>query len=186
MKVYTTVFVLLVLVGVILAGVLPVGQKEMTLLSDETVSLTPFVPTVENVPTEAPAEFAVLIAQNVSGTRSAPAVSPPPVVPKPAAPAQPDAAPVLASPMKTVAAAPVSFVYFFNGTRVMPNAPVKTVPIVYAPAPLTAPVVPVFVPQVVPSRVGMPKLVYPNGVVIKPKVYYPRQPVRNSFRAVTP
>jgi hypothetical protein len=46
--------------------------------------------------------------------------------------------------------------------------------------------VPVFFPKVVPSRVGSPKLVYTNGVVIKPKVYFPHQPVRNSLRGVTP
>jgi hypothetical protein len=71
---------------------------------------------------------------------------------------------------------------------VQPVQPVQ--PIVVAPQPVQQvpqPVLPIYYPQqVVPSRFGSPKLVYPNGVVIKPKVYFPRQPVRNSLRAVTP
>jgi hypothetical protein len=94
-------------------------------------------------------------------------------------------------------ASPVSYVYFFTGVPVqsVPNTnivysggPAGAAPATFAP---TMPSVqsygvPVFVPQVVPSRVGAPKLVYSNGVVIKPKVYFPRQPLRNSVRGVTP
>jgi hypothetical protein len=91
-------------------------------------------------------------------------------------------------------ASPVSYIYFYTGVPVRPTQAATT--IVYtngggfmpaAPAPLAQSfAVPVFVPQVVPSRVGAPKLVYSNGVVIKPRVYFPNQPVRNSVRAFTP
>ena len=68
------------------------------------------------------------------------------------------------------------------------------VPVFYGPMPVVGPIVPmvpvypqpVFTPTVVPSRIGSPKLVYPNGVVIKPKVYFPNQPLKNTLRAVTP
>ena len=45
---------------------------------------------------------------------------------------------------------------------------------------------PVFFPQVVPSRVGAPKWVYSNGVVIKPTIYFPHQPVRNVWHVIMP
>lgn len=45
---------------------------------------------------------------------------------------------------------------------------------------------PVYMPRTVPSRFGAPKLVYPNGVVVKPKVYVPGRPIKNTLRAVTP
>jgi len=96
--------------------------------------------------------------------------------------------------------APVQYIYFYTGIPVrsvpatpmvhtngaMPYismtsvTPAQPMPIIQSYA------VPVFVPQVVPSRVGAPKWVYSNGVVIKPKVYFPRQPVRNSIRGLTP
>jgi hypothetical protein len=101
-------------------------------------------------------------------------------------------------PPPAKSAEPTSYVYFFTGVPVRP-APMtvvytggftSTVPVVSVVP--TMPVVqqtysvPIFTPQVVPSRVGAPKLVYTNGVVIKPKVYYPKQPLRNSLRGITP
>jgi len=95
--------------------------------------------------------------------------------------------------------APASYIYFYTGVPVqaVPILPVpaaatsitsvSTVPMPMVSMPVVSPYsVPVFVPRVVPSRIGSPKLVYTNGVVIKPKVYYPHQPVRNSLRGVTP
>jgi len=112
------------------------------------------------------------------------------------APAEAEAA----EPVSTAVAAPVPYIYFYTG---IPVRTVPATPAVYAnggmpyiPVTNMTPVVsmpivqsygvPVFVPQVVPSRVGSPKWVYSNGVVIKPKVYFPRQPVRNSMRGLTP
>jgi len=34
--------------------------------------------------------------------------------------------------------------------------------------------------------VGPPTLVYPNGIVVRPKVYLPQQPFKNMVRAITP
>jgi len=34
--------------------------------------------------------------------------------------------------------------------------------------------------------VGPPTLVYPNGIVVRPKVYLPQQPFKNTVRAITP
>ena len=34
--------------------------------------------------------------------------------------------------------------------------------------------------------VGPPTLVYPNGIVVRPKVYLPQQPFKNTVRAMTP
>lgn len=192
MRVYIAVLVLLILVGGFLAKMLPVGHEESSVLSEEAALLAPLMPTTEDVPREVSAEFAAPFAQNVFDVRprtiTPPLLEAPRPATQPVEQKQPAPAPVLAIPQPAVSAVPVSFVYFFNGTKVVPGTPVKTVPMVYTSAPFAAPstVVSVFVPQVVPSRVGMPKLVYPNGVVIKPQVYYPHQPVRNSFRVVMP
>ena len=93
------------------------------------------------------------------------------------------AAPV--PPLPTAVPAPTSspaaYFLFYTGVPVLPNPnPMVQAPMVQSFA------APVFVPQVVSSRVGPPRWVYSNGVVIKPKVYYPRQPLRNSIRGVTP
>ena len=124
-------------------------------------------------------------------------------------------APVSQPPDKITVPAPVSYIYFYTGVpvRSVPTVPmssaivytkgvvpavpsqtvsVSTVPVSMPPVLMTSmPTVqsygvPVFFPRVVPSRVGASKWVYSNGVVIKPKVYYPHQPVRNSLRGVTP
>ncbi|MGL6227047.1 MAG: hypothetical protein ACRC10_10550 [Thermoguttaceae bacterium] len=34
--------------------------------------------------------------------------------------------------------------------------------------------------------IGPPTLVYPNGIVVRPKVYLPNQPFKNTIRAITP
>ena len=140
------------------------------------------------------AESAALFAQNIpSEVRATPA---------PQATPQPTEVPIVEQqsatmplqsipqlPVKT--AAPVSYVYFYTG-GLAPAAPAPiaiapAAPVVFAPMPVVHSYsAPVFFPQVVPSRVGAPKLVYTNGVVIKPKVYYPHQPIRNSFRGFTP
>ena len=106
--------------------------------------------------------------------------------------------PVPAAPASPVSAAPVSYIYFYTGIPVqrdpMPVAPMKTVfytggftSVTVAATPVARiQVVPIFTPQVASSRMGAPKLVYSNGVVIKPKVYFPKQPVRNTLRSATP
>lgn len=107
----------------------------------------------------------------------------------------------------------VPFVYFYQKSpcRMMPDrilcvfptmetektadqtqqnaAPTAMVPFFYGPVyPVCQPTYPqpVYMPRMVPSRFGAPKLVYPNGVVVKPKVYVPGQPIKNTLRAVTP
>jgi len=100
--------------------------------------------------------------------------------------------PVQATLCNPVPAVP-KYIYFYTGIPVQP-APMPAMiptggfkPVTFIPAPvIQSPVIPVFTPRVVPSRVGAPRLVYPNGVVIKPTVYFPNQPFRNVLRAVTP
>lgn len=79
--------------------------------------------------------------------------------------------------------------------NVVPPMQTSLIPIVYAPVPILYPMspvcpiqqMPVYFPTVVQSRIGKtPKWVYPNGVVVKPKVYLPGRPLRNAARAVTP
>jgi len=101
--------------------------------------------------------------------------------------------PPLAPATSSTSTAPASYVYFYTGVPVKPM-PIPAV--VYAngfttitvvpTSSIHSYVVPVFTPQVVPSRIGAPKLVYSNGVVIKPKVYFPNQPARNVLRGITP
>ncbi|MCL2005048.1 MAG: hypothetical protein FWG73_02680 [Planctomycetaceae bacterium] len=104
--------------------------------------------------------------------------------------------------------APPPYVYFYTGVPVQPaptavfvyaGGAVHSVPMSMSPpaAPSPAPasgqarvvrthIIPVFTPQVAPSRFGAPRLIYSNGVVIKPTVYFPNQPVRNTVRGFTP
>ena len=102
-----------------------------------------------------------------------------------------------------------SYIYFYTGVPVHPapkavfvyaGGATHTVPMSMTPPapsmPVASPqltgqvmrthVVPVFIPQVAPSRFGAPRLIYSNGVVIKPTVYFPNQPVRNTIRGFTP
>jgi hypothetical protein len=103
-----------------------------------------------------------------------------------------------------VAYSPVSPVYSYTYSPVMVDAPVVAAPVTtyYAPVPVTAyygvpPVRTYYAsPPVVTYRVPGPSypLVYgpvvPSysapGVVVRPKVYVPGQPVRNVLRAITP
>jgi len=207
MRVYITVFVLLVLVGLFLAGGwgVPVGHQGSSVISEEAALLSLLLPAVEDMPNESLAECISPFAQNVSDVRPVLAALQPLIAPLPAIQPvdieqAPLAAPLPASVLPAVSAVPavpVSLVYFHNGPPTFVPAPVvrpivpafpivPLKPTIYTVAPMPPPVVPVFIPQIVPSRVGMPKLVYPNGVVIKPKVYFPHQPARNTLRSVTP
>lgn len=73
----------------------------------------------------------------------------------------------------------------------------KMVPVIFGPLPMAYPVYPrslytvytvpyYTMPYMAPSVFGMPKMVYPNGMVVKPKVYMPGQPLKNTIRAITP
>jgi len=105
---------------------------------------------------------------NTAQRAAAPVQEPPPVpvVERPSAPAVP---PTFES------APPASYIYFYTGIPVRPAPPM----VVYTGGltltvsiPVTQSlVIPVFIPQVVPSRRGSPKLVYPNGVIFKPRGY---------------
>jgi len=187
-KNYIAVLASFVLVSILLANWFSTGKKESTsILQDRAASLSSLLP-----PENVSADIAAPVAQNVpSATRSPQMGSPSPTVavsPQEQAPAQ----------KPTATPAPVSFIYVYTGVPVRP-APISY--IVYAgggvpptggqtnavPVPVSQPfAIPVFVPQVVPSRVGPPKWVYSNGVVIKPKVYFPNQPVRNTVRYAVP
>ena len=194
-----TLLVSLTVAGVFLVVFLPFQEQDTSLLQDQSASFASLLPAESDQPHGLSAESISLFAQNVpDDIRAVPAT--PAVI-------QPTTPPVIEQqaaviPLHSVkASAPVSYVYFYTG---VPVRPVPTATVVYSagltPAtqvpivrPVVAPVpvmqsysVPVFVPRVVPSRVGAPKLVYTNGVVIKPQVYYPRQPVRNALRGVTP
>ena len=186
------ILVLLVFAGICLVKLIPFGKDESSILSDQAVLFTSLLPKEVAIPNEVSAEFVVPFTQNVSGNVR-PVVVPPGEVPqpvvKPVEGQQP--APTMVLPLSSSSvSAPVSVVYFYTGVPVRSAAPIVVYTGVSVPAVTPVPVaqsfvMPVFVPQIVPSRVGMPKWVYSNGVVIKPKVYYPNQPVRNSFRAVT-
>ena len=196
-RTYITILVVLILLSVVLVKWLPVVKQEpCSILQDQVAILSPLL-----LPESKPADIAVPFAQNAPAPwRTAPATRPPatpsPATPSPAAPSVTVPPVVVTTPAQeqqpVTLAAPVSYVYFYTGVPVRSTQAVNT--IVYttgftptAPMPVAQSfVVPVFVPQVVPSRVGAPKLVYSNGVVIKPKVYFPNQPVRNSLRFVAP
>ena len=185
-------FGLLILVIVILAVFLPPEQPKPSSLSEQAASFAPLLPETD-VPGEIPSELAVPFAQAVPQ-----GVYPVPATPHPWVVTSSRVVPVQGQPVPPplpAPVAPVSYVYFYTGVPAQP-APTATTVYYYTgggstPVAVSAPMVqsymvPVFVPQVVPSRVGAPKWVYSNGVVIKPKVYFPHQPVRNSFRVVTP
>lgn len=83
----------------------------------------------------------------------------------------------------------------YNAPYYAPIAPMQPVVVPYQampypPQPVMQPtMLPVYMPSMVlPSRFGhgSPRLIYPNGVVVKPKVYLPGQPLKNVVRAVTP
>jgi len=171
------------------------------------------IPTPPSAPATTPTPIPTPTPPSAPITTPTPIPTPTPTPVPPSAPAttqvpetdvlteqEPPSAPALQPPAPHVA--PASYIYFYTGVPVR-SVPVPTAVVntgVFTPAapalpvsavPVSMPVVqsygvPVFVPRVVPSRVGAPKLVYSNGVVIKPKVYFPHQPVRNSLRGVTP
>jgi hypothetical protein len=110
---------------------------------------------------------------------------------------EPQPAPILPQPdpvQFAESAPPTSYLYFYTGVPVRPVSMIATPYTTFytgfvpaAPMPVVQTyTVPLFIPQIVPSRIGHPKWVYPNGVVIKPKVYYPNQPMRNVIRGITP
>ena len=179
MKSSIAVLTLLVLVGIFLVRWLPVEREPPSLFPDQAALLTPLLLDMETVPSGSQAESADPLSQNFS----LPPVPPKLLeLPQPAVQEATGPLPVPSSVQPAVSALPVSFIYFDN--RCVRVVPTRTVPIVYTSglppiAPLSvavpAPVmVPIFVPQIVPSRVGVPKWVYPNGVIIKPQVYYYR------------
>ena len=205
----------LVLAGIILARFFPLEQGETPSLLSEEMSFASFLPEGLEVPREMIAAPAVPFALEYlpahavdqpqeqpselvelfvkpSGEQPVPepAILLPPVMQQShVVSVEESSAPV---PSKSTSAAP-SYIYFYT------NIPVQSTPldttvhtsnfttVTVAPVPVVRSyVVPVFTPQVVPSRTGAPKLIYSNGVVIKPKVYFPHQPLRNTVRAATP
>ena len=195
--IYATIFGSLVATGVFLVLFSPFQEKDASVLQDLSESIESLLPTKteSDLPHGTPTESVslTLFAQNVpDDVCSIPTVIS--VLPStiPSVIEQQSAT----VPQQSTENA-VSYVYFYTGVPVRPVVPTATVvymggftPVVPVPTvqmPVVQPYsIPIFVPQVVPSRVGTPKLVYTNGVVVKPKVYYPRQPVRNSLRGVTP
>jgi hypothetical protein len=202
---YIIIIALFILAGALVVNFLPSQGCDSCLLHDQMASLSLLLPQETDFPDGVPAEASPHVGQIVpGGIRPVPA---PPLTPIPASPQQPvptqeiEFVPLAPLPQEQapsgIAAPPVSYVYFYTGVPVwsVPKTTIiysggQTVAVSAPVAPMMPVVqpysVPVFVPQVVPSRVGAPKLVYSNGVVIKPKVYYPRQPLRNSIRGVTP
>ena len=195
--VYVAVLALLILTGVFLADFFSFQEPTSSILHDQATPFESLLPQDPDSLVKVTAEASPLFAQQVpsGNVRPVPVLAPPPVfepIPEPdllTVPAPFPAAPVPQPSLPDAVPAPGSYIYFFTGVPVqsvpMPSAVVytNTYPHGFTPA---TPAMPVFVPQVVPSRVGVPKWVYPNGVVIKPKVYYPHQPVRNTLRGVTP
>ena len=197
--IYIVIIAGFVVVSIFLVNFLPFKGENSSILQDQAASLASLLPEETDSPSATSAEPSPQFAQKVSGdVHSVPTVS---VVPLPVvAPAHEkvktqQSVPALTQPVGTVA--PASYVYFYTGVPVqsapattivytgglMTAAPARVMPVMPVVQPYA---VPVFVPRVVPSRVGAPKWVYSNGVVIKPTVYYPRQPVRNVVRGVTP
>ncbi|MDR0328448.1 MAG: hypothetical protein LBI05_09155 [Planctomycetaceae bacterium] len=185
---YIIIIGLFMSAGVLAVNFLPTCESDSCLFHDQTASLSLLLPNDPDFPSGVPAEASPLVGQNLLGGTGQ--VTAPPL--DPLVPVQQTAPAQVQESSGTTPPASVSYVYFYTGV------PVWSVPnpnIVYSGGPAVAPTmpvvqppysVPVFVPQVVPSRVGSPKLVYSNGVVVKPKVYFPRQPLRNSVRGVTP
>jgi len=201
--IYVAALALLILAGVFLANFLSFQEQTPSILHDQAPPFESLLPQEPDAIVEAPAECSPLCAQHVPAWDSRPTPEPIPVPTlEPLSPPIPEPdvltvqepsdqiTPVVPPPDPVTVPAPISYIYFLTGVPVQP-APTVPMPsaVVYSTG--FMPVVqsysmPVFVPRVVPSRVGSPKWVYPNGVVIKPKVYYPQQPVRNVLRGVTP
>ena len=184
--VVVTALALLALLSVLfLIQQLSVGvKKEPSVQREHVTELSPSPPE-SPLPHRVFAEPATPCTQNVSEDIRPALPSVPPVQQMPNVPVEEPPTPTPTATLEPIALP--SHIYFFTGVpaRLAPTtALIYTVPV---PMPtVQSYAVPVFVPQVVPSRVGAPKLVYPNGVVIKPQVYFPHQPVRNVVRGVTP
>ena len=101
-------------------------------------------------------------------------------------------------PMKTLCICPIPSEPAIPAPMPCPTMTYQPLyPITLVPVYPVFPVMPVFpilhqgpmsvqMPAIKSSRFGASKFVYPNGVVIKPKVYYPNRKLRNVLRAVTP
>ena len=162
-----TILVSLALLSAFLVQWISNIKEEPPVFQEQTASFSSLLAEEFEAPRGVSAESAAPFAQNFPG-----AISPVPPPPVPTQPLETNASP--------------AYIYFFTGIPVRP-APTTVFMYTTTPAPaVQSYAVPVFVPQVVPSRVGAPKLVYSNGVVIKPKVYFPNQPARNVIRGVTP
>ena len=188
--------------GVFLIIFFPFQEKDDSLLHGQSASFASLLPTESDQTHGLSAESVSLFAQNVPDDVRAVPAAPSVVLPVVPPVIEQQSASVPQQSAGTVA--PISYVYFYTGVPVRPlptasvlytavPASVAQAPFVPIVRPAAAPMpvvqsfsVPVFYPQVISSRVGAPKLVYTNGVVVKPKVYYPRQPLRNSLRGVTP
>ena len=189
-RTFVAILVSLITVSAFLVNFLPLGRGNPSpvLVNDQLVTSPSLLLKRVSTPREESAEAVPCFAQGVTGEVIQVAAT------TPATQITPAAHPILAQlqqpapaplpPPATVA--PVQYVYFYTGVPVHPApAAGSFVPVVSMPT-VQSYTVPIFVPQVVPNRAGAPKWVYSNGVVIKPKVYYPRQPLRNSIRGVTP
>ncbi len=92
-------------------------------------------------------------------------------------------------PVVTVRTAPARVVYHYWPTApvvVQGVVPAPGTTIVAYPGTVVPAGVPVPAPVPAPAAVVVPAAVYPAPAVIRAKVYYPGQPVRNALRAVLP
>ncbi len=104
-----------------------------------------------------------------------------PVLPGPAASIGTSYLPVLAEPVVQPAPAPV-VVY-----QPVVAAPVVTPVVVYRPAVSVVPVSPVVVYRpVVGEVIAPPPILVGKPTIIRTKVYYPGEPIRNLIKAITP
>jgi hypothetical protein len=90
-------------------------------------------------------------------------------------------------PYMVPAGVPAPAVYY---APVFPAAPMyvyrPAAVVVYRPAVVAAPFAPVAPAAVYPAPAVYPGPVYPAPVLVRAKVYYPGQPVRNTIRAALP
>jgi len=165
--------------------------------AEEPVITEPTLPpaTIFTPPATVLAEEAVAVVEDEVVVIEQPVPAPEPA-PAASVVETPDDTP--ASAASTESLAPGSYVYFFTGVPVQP-APMTyftysgftfmSVSVVPAPAVQPTYVAPVFVPQVVPSRMGASRWVYSNvyshGAFMNSQVYFP-QPVYNAVYVIAP
>lgn len=92
-------------------------------------------------------------------------------------------------PVVTVRTPPARVVYHYWPTApvvVQPAVPAPAATIVAYPGTVVSQSVAVPAAVAVPAPMLVPAVVYPAPAVIRAKVYYPGQPVRNVIRAVVP